>query len=162
MEHFKKSLQKLKKIRAHIKKNNESWEANLNSMSDFSEEEFQAMQGQINPPAKINSESKKFRRKRRVSDTSNKSFLERITKTKSIAKKTSLNAIDWRSYFLDIRNQKTCGCCWTFATTGTLEGMLAINLPGWTKQYLSPQQLIDCSRDAPNNGCHGGDASVAF
>jgi len=51
--HFKKNLDKIKKLRAHIKKHNESWVANLNSMSDISEEEFAAMQGFKIPPLSL-------------------------------------------------------------------------------------------------------------
>jgi len=84
-----------------------------------------------------------------------------MTKRKSEIK-TSLAAIDWRSQFLDARSQQSCGSCWTFSTTGTLEGMLSIKKSDWNKKYLAPQQLVNCSRDGINNGCRGGDALTAF
>jgi len=63
------------------------------------------------------------------------------------------NNINWISKTLQIRNQASCGSCWSFATMATLEGNWNIyksQLTGW----LSTQQLVDC--DSSNYGCGGG------
>jgi len=65
-----------------------------------------------------------------------------------------------------VKDQGTCGSCWTFGTTGSLEGM-------WYNKYkrlisLSEQQIVDCAwgytfgGPEGNMGCGGGYASGAF
>ena len=51
-----------------------------------------------------------------------------------------------------IKNQGSCGSCWTFSTAGNIEGVNYLK----TKQFIdySEQQLIDC--DKSNFGCGGG------
>ncbi|XP_032439306.1 pro-cathepsin H [Xiphophorus hellerii] len=73
------------------------------------------------------------------------------------------DSIDWRKkgdYITPVKNQGSCGSCWTFSTTGCLESVTAIStgklLP------LSEQQLVDCAQDFNNHGCKGGLPSQAF
>ena len=53
------------------------------------------------------------------------------------------------------KDQAICGSCWSFGTTGTLEGSYFVK----TKQLVkfSEQALIDCSWGEGNNGCDGGE-----
>jgi hypothetical protein len=60
---------------------------------------------------------------------------------------------DWSKYLKEPRDQGNCGSCWTFATTGLVEGLLGIK-SNKVAEYLSPQQLVDC--DVNNKGCDGG------
>merc|ERR1711937_21006 len=53
----------------------------------------------------------------------------------------------------DVKNQKQCGSCWSFSTTGAIEAQLC----GPT---LSEQDLVSC--DKQSNGCNGGSMAQAF
>uniref|UniRef100_A0A7S1ATH4 Uncharacterized protein n=1 Tax=Noctiluca scintillans TaxID=2966 RepID=A0A7S1ATH4_NOCSC len=63
---------------------------------------------------------------------------------------------DWSTSSVEVvtpvKNQGSCGSCWTFSTTGALEGALAVG-NGWT-QTMSEQQVLDC--DTSGSGCQGG------
>jgi hypothetical protein len=67
--------------------------------------------------------------------------------------KKCLSIIDWRSVLLPARNQQTCGSCWAFSSAASIEGALAIS--GKPKEYVSVQNLVDCSHNS-NYGCNGG------
>lgn len=66
------------------------------------------------------------------------------------------NKIDWRekNAVTHVKNQGNCGGCWAFSTTGSIEGLIAINKGELFN--ISEQQLIDCSSDEGNHGCEGG------
>jgi hypothetical protein len=53
----------------------------------------------------------------------------------------------------DVKNQGSCGSCWSFSTTGAIEAQLC----GPT---LSEQDLVSC--DKQSNGCNGGSMAQAF
>ena len=53
------------------------------------------------------------------------------------------------------KDQAICGSCWSFGTTGTLEGSYFVKY-GKLLQF-SEQALIDCSWGQGNNGCDGGE-----
>uniref|UniRef100_A0A8C5RVY3 Peptidase C1A papain C-terminal domain-containing protein n=1 Tax=Laticauda laticaudata TaxID=8630 RepID=A0A8C5RVY3_LATLA len=53
-----------------------------------------------------------------------------------------------------------CGSCWSFATTGALEGALFLKTGVLTP--LSQQILIDCSWGFGNRACDGGQEPQAF
>ena len=78
--------------------------------------------------------------------------------------------VDWRTkgILTPVKNQKHCGSCWTFSTSGTLEAHTCLHsandwgLDCTTWDGLAEQQLLDCAWDYDNHGCNGGLPSHAF
>ena len=72
-------------------------------------------------------------------------------------------SVDWstKNVLGPVKNQHIngtpCGCCWSFATTGVVEGVVGV-VSGKIPPSLSEQQLIDCDRGPPFDdlGCDGG------
>jgi len=65
------------------------------------------------------------------------------------------DSFDWRSKgaLTPVKNQQQCGSCWTFSTTGLLEGFNFVK----NKKLVSfsEQQIVDCDKKT-NQGCEGG------
>ncbi|XP_068679493.1 counting factor associated protein D-like [Montipora foliosa] len=66
------------------------------------------------------------------------------------------NSLDWREYgaVTPSKAQGLCGSCWTFSSTGPIEGAYAIQTGKLVD--ISEQQLMDCSWGFGNSGCRGG------
>lgn len=60
-------------------------------------------------------------------------------------------SVDWqaRGAVTPVKQQGHCGSCWSFSTTGALEGAHFVKY-GTLKSY-SEQNLVDC--DDADNGC---------
>jgi C1A family cysteine protease len=118
---------------------NLTWTLGVNEFADLTHDEFKA--GYI---------GKKFER----TTPRNEVFLPEVSKLTT--------QVDWRAKgaVTPVKNQGQCGSCWSFSTTGSVEGAWYIAKNQLVS--LSEQQLVDCSGAYGNEGCNGGLMDDAF
>lgn len=127
---FKNNLDQIEQINS----SQEHYKAGLNRFSDLSKEEFVA----------------KFTVKNRVSNVKKMNLLEETSE--NLSQQTLPEAYDLRSVVPAgkkpiVKNQLSCGSCYSFAATSVIEYAQALS-KNPQNQYtgpLAPQEFVDCS-----------------
>jgi len=118
---------------------NHTWTAGINQFSDMMPEEFEVfVAGCLVAPENY--------------------------ETAEVPMMNAPDKIDWRekgAVVERVKNQGSCGSCWAFSSTGSLEGAWQIKYGGKVAD-LSEQQLVDCSGPFGNQGCNGGLMTNSF
>ena len=133
----------LNKIEEH-NGGNHTWTMGVNKFADLTADEFKARYVGGYTGAKKHSKRTHGNLKQRIS-------------TKDLPA-----GVDWRTEgaVTPVKNQQQCGSCWSFSSTGAIEGAWAIAKGQLVS--LSEQQLVDCSTAEGNQGCNGGMMDYAF
>jgi C1A family cysteine protease len=111
-----------------------------NHMADWTADEKKAVRGRLSTSAE---------------DLENLPMQAEFTHEHS-GKPPPKNGIDWRGSgaVTPVKDQGTCGSCWSYGTTGTIEGQVFLKTGKRTR--ISQQNLMDCSWPEGNNACDGG------
>jgi C1A family cysteine protease len=138
----------------------------MNDFADMTAEEFSALHLGLNTDLVAASKKYKKNSTAAASTKANHTGVSNSTNhTNATNQKNHTGlpkSVDWRKSgaVSAVKNQGTCGGCWSFAAAGALEGLHAIKEKKLTE--LSVQQMIDCTGLFGNQGCDGGLMTTAY
>jgi len=114
----------------------------------------------VNHLADMTEDERRMLRGRHSSDTKNNGGRPFEMSHQDVV--TAPDSVDWRLYgaVSQVKDQAACGSCWSFGTTGTIEGAYFLKTGSIIR--LSQQMLVDCSWGEGNNGCDGGEDFRAY
>ncbi|XP_072379839.1 cathepsin L-like proteinase [Diabrotica undecimpunctata] len=132
-EVFQKYLQKIEEHNARYEKGEVTWFMKVDRFSDWTEGEIRHF---------FNNQKT---RRPKLTNVTYATFPKNLKVPDSM---------DWRQHnaVREVKDQGNCGSCWSFSTTGSVEGQIALKKN--MQISLSEQQLVDCS--GSDNGCNGG------
>jgi len=141
---FKENLQFIEESNAEYAAGRKSYTVGVNQFADMTSDEFASQY----LTAKANTKSKVDQTPLRPAPSS----------------AVIPSHVDWsaKNAVTYIKDQGQCGSCWSFSTTGAVEGAWAI--AKGQLNSLSEQNIIDCTWVLPynNSGCNGGDPRMAM
>lgn len=166
---FTHNLERIRQFKENQNKSRLDFEVDLNHLADVGELEIKHMHKGF----KMTGQDYRRLRKKQLTKFRNSSLPMDAT-TLLLDADVTPDEVDWRKVpgrVSRVKNQGSCGSCWTFASTGALEGQEK-------KQYrffrnrtmsgdddsglveLSEQNLVDCVKK--DYGCNGGIMADAF
>ena len=140
VEEFKMRVGLFTDVHNWIENHNASganWVAGHNQFSDWSAAEYKSILGYVDDDS--------------------------LEKEYAIFEETNADSVDWvtKGAVTPVKDQGHCGSCWSFSSTGALEG--AHFVASGELLSFSEQQLVDCSGLRYGNlGCNGGMQARAF
>ena len=137
----------LQKIRQHNSNPHRKWKAGVNHLTDRIPSELDSLKGYNRDIAFYTHKFSTFK--------PSKDFLQNLP-----------SEVDWRKEgkVTPVKNQGSCGSCWTFSVTAALESHVAIQKN--KSVILSEQQLVDCVQNphkcGGTGGCSGATQELGF
>jgi len=145
-------IDNVEKIKAHNSKNL-AWRMGVNRFSDLTADEFSKLM-------KFPTCRKHMNETHRLREARKQRKLPQVRNPKNAA------TVDWRNNnnplgkpaVTPVKNQGQCGSCWSFSSTGGVEGAWVVG--GNSLVSLSEQELVSC--DKQDSACNGGLMDYAF
>lgn len=154
LERFRSSLLYIESQNQKFRSSETHFTVVLNDMSDWFEDELASRFNTNNGP--------QFRRgSRSANDTTGVDVPAPTLNLRSSLSWASADNPLGRSIVPPIRNQGTCGACWSFVAVAAVEASVHLNTNYSVPLPLSAQELLDCDV-AFNRGCQGGNPLYAF